>query len=243
MNRFEELARKNEALFFEHTPDDLNLSDPEFAQFFTNFAFGEVQEDNPLTLKERVYAVLAALLGCQGIDIYRVFVEGALHAGIDPADIQEITYQAVAYLGIGRVYPFIKANNEAFRKAGFILPLAPASTTTPDDRREKGTAKQVELFGENMQDFWKANRINYWLADNCFGDYYTRSRLDNSIREMITFCYLTAQGGCENQLRGHIQGNFRVGNDKEKLTAVLQILVPVLGYPRILNALGLVNAA
>ena len=33
---------------------------------------------------------------------------------------------------------------------------------------------------------------------------------------MITFCFILAQGGCENQLRGHTAGNFGVGNDKEK---------------------------
>ena len=34
---------------------------------------------------------------------------------------------------------------------------------------------------------------------------------------MITFCFILAQGGCENQLRGHTAGNFNVGNGKEKM--------------------------
>ena len=52
--------------------------------------------------------------------------------------------------------------------------------------------------------------INRWLADNCFGDYYTRNGLNDQEREMITFCFILAQGGCENQLRGHTVGNFGV---------------------------------
>ena len=53
-----------------------------------------------------------------------------------------------------------------------------------------------------MRDFWKSGpedsrHINKWLADNCFGDYYTRTGLDLKMRELITFCFLAAQGGCE----------------------------------------------
>ena len=76
------------------------------------------------------------------------------------------------------------------------------------------------------KDFWKSGdsetrHINRWLAENCFGDYYTRKGLDLKQREMITFCFILAQGGCENQLTAHIQGNLNIGNDKEFLLKVL----------------------
>lgn len=35
------------------------------------------------------------------------------------------------------------------------------------------------------------------ITENCFGDYYTRTGLDSKQREMITFCFLYAQGGFE----------------------------------------------
>ena len=54
---------------------------------------------------------------------------------------------------------------------------------------------------------------------------------------MITFCFFLAQGGCENQLRGHTAGNFGVGNGKEKLYSVVEQCMPYIGYPRSLNAL------
>lgn len=45
---------------------------------------------------------------------------------------------------------------------------------------------------------------------------YFKSRgLDAQECEMITFCFILAQGGCENQLRGHTAGNLGAGNDKE----------------------------
>ena len=65
-----------------------------------------------------------------------------------------------------------------------------------------------------MKEAWKNGHINRWLASNCFGDYYTRTGLDLAQREMITFCVLMAQGGCEPQLIAHAKGNMNLGNDK-----------------------------
>lgn len=83
--------------------------------------------------------------------------------------------------------------------------------------------------------------INRWLADNCFGDYYTRNGLNDQECELITFCFILAQGGCENQLRGHTAGNFGVGNDKEKLYSVVEQCMPYIGYPRSLNAMNIID--
>ena len=121
------------------------------------------------------------------------------------------------------------------------LPLAPQSTTTKENRREKGTDKQIELFGESFKDFWKLGDINYMLAANCFGDYYTRTGLSNKDRELITFCYIAAQGGCEPQLTAHTAANFAQGNDAEFLMHVVTEIQPYIGYPRSLNALAIVK--
>ena len=43
--------------------------------------------------------------------------------------------------------------------------------------------------------------------------------------------------GCEAQLKGHIEGNLQMGNDRARLLDVLTQLLPYIGYPRTLNAL------
>ena len=50
------------------------------------------------------------------------------------------------------------------------------ATTTMENRLEKGYQTQAEIFGGQMLEAWKQSHINYWLADNCFGDYYTPHR-------------------------------------------------------------------
>ena len=223
-------------------------TDPEFIERFDNFAFDEVVNTCKIDDKSRFMAILATLLGCQGIDEFKAMMPAAMNFGVTPVEIREIVYQAAAYLGIGRVFPFLKAMNEIFESHGISLPLPNQSTTTTENRRESGTQAQVDIFGEGMKDFWKSGpeesrHINLWLASNCFGDYYTRRGLNYQQRELITFCFLSAQGGCESQLTSHALGNMKVGNDKKFLIAVISNCLPFIGYPRSLNALKCLNEA
>lgn len=75
---------------------------------FDNFAFDEVVNQDDLDDKTRFMAILATLLGCQGTDELRAMLPAALHFDVTPVEIKEIVYQAAAYLGIGRVFPFLK---------------------------------------------------------------------------------------------------------------------------------------
>lgn len=221
-------------------------ADPEFASIIASFSQDEVVRESRLTEKERMLCVLSALLGCQGLGMFREILHTALNAGLEPVAVKETIYQATAYLGIGRTYDFLMAANQVMKDHGIALPLAAQATTDETTRFELGLARQVALFGQDMAKLQTCGpvprrNINRWLADNCFGDYYTRNGLNDQEREMITFCFLLAQGGCENQLRGHTAGNFGVGNGREKLYSVVEQCLPYVGYPRSLNAMNIID--
>ncbi len=224
---------------------DFYETDPEFMERMEYFTLEEVVKEPGQELPEetRFLAVLATLLGCQGLDVYRDMLDKALDSGLMPVMVKETVYQAVDYLGIGRVMPFLSATNDVLTVRGVKLPLPSQKTTTLEDRLEKGAGAQAEIFGEHMKEAWKAGHINRWLAENCFGDYYTRDGLDLRQREMITFCFLAAQGGCEPQLTAHAKGNMNLGNDREFLIRVISQCLPYIGYPRSLNAINCVNRA
>ncbi|MGI5884379.1 MAG: carboxymuconolactone decarboxylase family protein [Candidatus Spyradocola sp.] len=218
--------------------------DPEFSQCMENF-LEEVRTEPGQQLPEttRWLAILATLLGCQGIDEFRNVLPQALDAGVSPVQAKEVVYQAVDYLGIGRVRPFLGAVNEVLAARGVALPLPGQATTTKEDRLEKGEQAQVAIFGEGLRGAWKQGTIQRWLAANCFGDFYTRTGLSPNEREMITFCFLAAQGGCEPQLTAHANGNMNLGNGEAFLTRVVLQCLPYIGYPRSLNALACVQKA
>ena len=132
-------------------------TDPEFIERFDNFTFDEVVNSDNLDDKTRWLAVLATLLGCQGIDEFKVLVPAVMNFGVSPVEIKEVVYQAVAYLGIGRVFPFLKAVNEIFTAKGIKLPLKGQSTTTINTRLEAGRQAQVDIMGEGMKDFYKSD--------------------------------------------------------------------------------------
>ena len=225
-------------------------TDPEFIERFDNFAFDEVVNEPGVELdgKTRMTCILAVLLGCQGIDEFKAMMPAAMNFGVTPVEIKEIVYQAVDYLGIGRVFPYLHAVNDVLAAKGIALPLAGQSTTTTENRLEAGAKAQVDIFGDGMKEFYKSGpeeskHINKWLTDNCFGDFYTRTGLDYKQRELITFCFLYAQGGCEPQLTSHAAANMRLGNDKKFLISVISQCIPFIGYPRTLNALRCINEA
>ena len=224
---------------------DFYETDPEFMERMEYFTLEEVVKEPGQELPEetRFLAVLATLLGCQGLDVYKDMLDKALDSGLMPVMVKETVYQAVDYLGIGRVMPFLSATNDVLTARGVKLPLPSQKTTTLEDRLEKGAGAQAEIFGEHMKEAWKAGHINRWLAANCFGDYFTRGGLDLRQREMITFCFLAAQGGCEPQLTAHAKGNMNLGNDREFLIRVISQCLPYIGYPRSLNAINCVNRA
>ena len=224
---------------------DLHTTDPEFAERFEYFAFTEVPNDESARLDEktRFMAILAALIGCGDTEAYREMLSKALENGITPIMAKEIVYQATDYLGYGRMLPFLKCTNEIFKERNISQPLPCQATTTLENRLSKGSEAQAEIFGEHMKEAWKSGHINRWLAENCFGDYYTRQGLTLSERELITFCFLAAQGGCEPQLIAHSKGNMNMGNDREFLIRVISQCLPYIGYPRSLNAISCVENA
>lgn len=239
----------HEKMFPGHKSDFLR-TDPEFVERFDNFAFDEVVATVDLDDETRYLGWLATLLGCQGIDEYRTLLPAALRNGVSPVQAKEIVYQAVAYLGIGRVYPFITATNEIFASLGIELPLPDQARTEPtrESRMASGEQAQIDIFGESMRDYKSKGNpdypwINEWLVDNCFGDWYTRGGLDLKQREIATFCYIVAQGGCDAQARGHAAANLSVGNAKDLLVRVISSNLPFIGYPRTLNALAALEAA
>lgn len=243
-----ESAKKYHEKMFPGYVSSFLETDPDFIEQFDNFAFDEVANQNDLDGKTKFMAILATLIGCQGIDEFKAMIPAALQFEVSPVEIKEIVYQAVAYLGIGRVFPFLKGANEVLTAQGVTLPLPAQSTTTTENRLQGGIQAQVDIFGDRMQGFYKSGteerrHINQWLAANCFGDYYTRTGLDYKQREMITFCFLSAQGGCEPQLTSHAAANIKVGNDKQFMINVISQCLPYIGYPRSLNALACLDKA
>ncbi len=241
-----EAAIRNHEELFPNYKSTLQITDPELIEVFDNFAFDEVIGYGNLNTKTRVMTIVASTIASQALSEYKVMLGGALNVGVTPIEIKEILYQSVPYVGIAKVLDFIHATNEILQNRGIKVPLDPQSTTTPETRYEKGLKVQKEIFGEMIDKMYKDSpedqiHIQKYLSANCFGDFYTRKGLDIKTRELLTLSMLIALGGTEPQIKGHIQGNVNVGNDRKTLLSVMTQLLPYVGYPRTLNAIRCLN--
>ena len=241
-----ETAHKNHEELWPDYKSRAIQTDPELIELFDNFAFDEVISDGNLDTKTRVMMILGSTIACQAQGEYKMMVNAALNVGVTPVEVKDVLYQSVPYVGIAKVVDFIYLTNEIFTERGIALPLEVQSTTTPETRFEKGLEVQKVIFGELIDKMYQespANQLHIqrYLSANCFGDYYTRKGLDLKTRELLTFAILLSLGGCEPQLKGHVQGNLNVGNDKQVLLSTVTQLLPYVGYPRALNAIRCIN--
>jgi 4-carboxymuconolactone decarboxylase len=241
-----EKALKNHEELWPNYKSRAMETDPELIELFDNFAFDEVLSHDELDVKIRVMMILGSTIACQAHGEYKMMVNAAMNVGVTPVEIKEILYQSVPYVGISKVVDFIYLTNEIFKEHGIALPLEGQSTTTTETRYEKGLEAQKLIFGDVIDKMYEKSpkdqlHIQNYLSANCFGDYYTRNGLDIKTRELLTLSMLIALGGTEPQIKGHIQGNINVGNNKETLLNVMTQLLPYVGYPRSLNALRCLN--
>ena len=127
-------------------------TDPEFMEIVEHFTLEEVVKEPGQELPEdtRYLAILATLLGCQGLDVYKDMLPRALDEGLTPVMVKEMVYQAVDYLGLGRVMSFLSVTNDILTARGVKLPLPAQGMTTMENRLEKGAEAQAEIFGESQ---------------------------------------------------------------------------------------------
>jgi len=242
-------ARKNHDELFPGHVSALAATDPELIESFDNFAFDEVLAHGKLDVRTRLMVQLASMIACQALREFRVMLGAALAVGVTPIEIKEIVYQAVPYVGMAKVFDFIHATNEVLTERGVALPLPGQSTTTPENRAEKGLAIEKRIVGDAFVEKLYASapadeqHIQRFLSANCFGDHLTRSGVDIPTRELLTFSMLVSLGGCDPQVKGHVAANLNVGNDRARLIDVVTQLLPFIGYPRTLNALRAIDEA
>ncbi len=193
-------ARKNHEELFPNHKSLLKETDPEFIDYYDNFAFDEVYRHSPMEIQTRLKVTLASLIACQALTHFKVMVGAAMNVGVTPVEIKEIVYQAVPYVGWSKVFDFVFAANEVLKSRGVALPLEGQSTTTPETRLEKGLAAQKAIFGDSHIDKMRSTapadqiHIQDFLSANCFGDHYTRKGLDLKTRELSDLRHAVVHG-------------------------------------------------
>ena len=78
--------------------------------------------------------------------------------------------------------------------------------------------------------------LGKYIIEFAFGDIYTRKQLSLAEKEMITLSSLLTTGGCEAQLKVHIQSALHIGISPQKIIEIFMQCIPYTGFPKVLNA-------
>lgn len=240
-------AEKNRQKFLGELQAPLAETDADLIDMKERLLYGEIVEQGTLNDQQRMLITLVVLTTSQTLDDMKVQTEAALRTGLSPVEIKEALYQCAPYIGFPKTESAIRLVNETFVKHGIYLPVESQATVTEESRFRDGVAVQKSIFGDSIDQMHAAApegqkeiMVNY-LSAFCFGDIYTRKNLDLKTRELLTFSIVSALGGCEAQVKAHVQGNANMGNTKQNLVDALAQMLPYIGFPRTLNALGCVN--
>ncbi len=245
MNRVERSEKKYKELFGEHT-GPLTETDPDLQEMLNRFIFGEVFYQGNLSDKMRELITLVVLTTNQTLEQLKAHVRAALNIGVTPVEIKEAVYQCAPYLGFPKTLNAIQQVNEVFEAENISLPVESQKQVTEETRFDEGLKAQKSIFGDIIDKMHQnapenQKHIQNYLSAFCFGDIYTRGGLDLKTRELLTLCILSALGGCEAQVKSHVNGNLSVGNDKNTMLEAITHCLPYMGFPRTLNAIACIN--
>lgn len=239
----EETYRK----LFGDTQPAMLFTNPELQNILSRFIFGEVCHQGGLDAQTRELITIVVLATQQTMPQLRAHVGAGLNVGLTPEEIQEALYQCVPYIGFPKTLNAVGEMNAVFQSAGIALPLPEQGTVDEGTRFDKGLSVQKAIFGETIDQMRAAapdgqKHIQDYLSTFCFGDIYTRKVLDLPTRELLTLCIISALGGCEPQVKAHVQGNLNAGNSKQDMVDAMTQCLPYMGFPRTLNAFACINS-
>jgi 4-carboxymuconolactone decarboxylase len=208
--------------------------EPAFSDTAERFS-QQIQSEQKLDPQDQAIALLAFAIASMGKSLTKRTLESSLKSHtLTLTEAQEIFFQAIPYLGLGKA----EEMEEAVKP---ILGTIPQEKESPAERLREGNQAQVAIFGPAMADFYTKSDVNRYLAEDCFGDYYTRPGLSLARRELVTFALLAELGDVAPQLKAHIQANLNLGHSPEYLRKVVLIGIPTIGYPHALNALAAIK--
>lgn len=239
-----DLNKANELFQQLHDEDILN-DDLELQTIMKNYIYGDVYQHGTLDLRLRELILIVVNTTNHTLTALKEHVNAAIKAEVSPIQIKEVIYQCTPYIGLGKVQEALEVVNLIFKKHN--ISTKPQATVNEKTRFEKGFEVQSAAFGKDHiqanhdQAPQELKHIQNYLSEYCFGDFYTRKGLDLKTRELMTMVMLATLGGCENQLRGHVGANITVGNSRELLIETITQCQPYIGFPRMLNAITIIN--
>lgn len=103
-----------------------------------------------------------------------------------------------------------------------------------DEQTRQATLPALERIAPGFAD---------WIVTSLFGGTYQREGLSLRDRQLANLAALTALGGVDPQLAGHVKTGLRVGMSPQEVIEVFVHLAPYIGVPKALAGLRVAATA
>lgn len=222
--------------------DSLSELSPHIGRYIVEF-FGQVFTNPLLSYSQREMITIAALTSLGDCPSQlKWHIQFGMKAGLAPEEIVELITHTIPFSGFPRALNAISAVKLVFEELGIRITVQD-ELLNAGNIRAAGLEKLQEIDGEHgVQVLESLAGIAPVLADQIvdftFGEIYGRTTLSAKQRQLVTLASLTAQGGCEPQLRVHIHAALRVGLTRQEVIEALLQCYPYTGLPKVLNAVS-----
>lgn len=221
---------------------------PGFGDFLAETEFGIVWCRPGLALEDRMMCTLAALASVQRLTVLRHYVGAALHIGVTPTAIQEVSIQIGIYAGFAASQEALVCAATVFEARGVKVPPQPPR----DDSLETLMARGKELMnalhreGSNQGYAAPGNTVTGTLypvaIEYGYGEIWFRPGLTHVQRVLISVASFTALK-LESQIKKFGQAALNMGATPEQVIETVIQTAPYSGFAPALNALGLLSEA
>lgn len=204
-----------------------------------------------LSPREQSIISVAALTAKGDLSNLKSALNAGLEAGLSINQMKEIIVHLYAYCGFPRSIRGLQTLMEVLneRKAKGIQDELGAEASPIQDKRskyERGRENLGKLTGmpqEGPQSGYAAFApvIEVFLKEHLFADIFERDVLTYAQRELVTISVISAIGGAEPMLRGHLAISINVGLTPEQLNEFVGIIKSTVGEKEANDALAVLN--
>lgn len=222
----------------------MNGYDNDLVEILNRFIKNDINSIGSLNKKLRELVTISALCVYPNEDLIIKHVKNALDVGCSALEIKEAIYQCAPFIGFSRVFNVLEFVNKVFIEEGITMPIENENKIEYENRYIEGLKIQKPIYGDEIKDKYTwlpkpfDDSIPRFLTEFGFGDFSTRGILSEKDRELLIVVLLASMGGCELQVKSHVFGALKTGNSKEEIVCALVCAMPIIGIPRLFNALN-----
>jgi 4-carboxymuconolactone decarboxylase len=211
---------------------------PALEKYGQEILFGDLWKRPGLSVRDRSFATLAALITRNQTAELSEYLNFALDNGVKPSEISEMVTHLAFYSGWGNAMGAVALAREVFatrRIATDQLSPAIPKLLALNEAAEADRVKRVgDLYGAVFPG------VTQYTTDVLFRDLWLRSTLAPRDRSLVTISSLVASGQVA-QLTGHVTIGMNNGLTQAEISEALTHLAFYAGWPNVFSAMPVVK--